>query len=96
ADNLNKLIAEIQKRSSAKIILTAIPLTNDPILQQRIVKSNSYVRSLSSKYTVADIEPEFEKVKSTVRLYPINDNIHPEPAGYDIMGDVYFKKIAGL
>ncbi len=87
--NLNALIGEIEKRTAAKIILTAIPLTDDPILQDRIRQNNLYVKSLRGKYIIADVEKEFEKNKNLFRLYPINDNIHPEPIGYEIMGEVY-------
>ncbi|MBE7412679.1 MAG: SGNH/GDSL hydrolase family protein [Leptospiraceae bacterium] len=94
--HLNHLLIEVEKRTTAKIILTAIPLTDNPILQERIKQNNTYIRTLKGKYFIADIEAEFEKNKSQFRLYPINDNIHPEPIGYEIMGEVYKSVILGI
>ena len=93
AFNLNRLNEEIKLRSSAKIILTAIPLTDDFGLHERIKINNAYVRSLSNLYTITDLEKVFEDNRSNLRLYPSYDPIHPNPVGYELIGEIYKKEI---
>ncbi len=93
---LNRLLDEIKARSSARIILTAIPLTDDKGLYNKIKANNSYVRSLSNFYTIVDLEKAFEDNRSNIRLYPSYDPIHPNPSGYELIGEVYKKEILYL
>jgi acyl-CoA thioesterase I len=94
--NLNKLLNEIKIRSSARIILTAVPLTDDKGLQNKIKANNNYVRSFSNSYTVVDLEKIFEDNRENIRLYPSYDPIHPNPFGYELIGEVYKKEILYL
>lgn len=89
----NRLLSEIQIRSKAKIIVTAIPLTDQTGIQARITVNNNFIRSLSSLYTVVDLEKAFEDNRSNLRLYPSYDPIHPNPVGYELIGEVYKKDI---
>lgn len=93
---LNRLLDEIKIRSSARIILTAVPLTDDNGLQNRIRVNNNYVRSLATSYTIVDLEKVFEDNRSNIRLYPSYDPIHPNPSGYELIGEVYKKEILYL
>lgn len=93
---LNRLLEEIKIRSSARIILTAIPLTDDKGLQGRIKANNTYVRSLSSLYTITELEKAFEDNRSNLLLYPSYDPIHPNPSGYELIGELYKKDILYL
>jgi len=90
---LNRLIEEIKLRSNAKIILTAIPLTDDLGLHERIKINNTYVRSLSNLYSVTELEKAFEDNRANLRLYPSYDPIHPNPVGYELIGELYKKEI---
>ena len=94
--NLTRLLEEIKIRSSARVILTAIPLTDDKGLQSRIKVNNDYVRSLSSSYTVTELEKAFEDNRANLRLYPSYDPIHPNPVGYELIGELYKKDILFL
>ncbi len=91
--NYNRLLSEIQSRSRTKIILTAIPLTDDLGLQNKIKENNKFIRSLSNQYTVTDLERVFEDNRSNLRLYPSYDLIHPNPAGYELIGEIYRRDI---
>lgn len=90
---LTKLIEEIKLRSSARIILTAIPLTDNVGLHERIKINNAYVRSLSNQYAITDLEKIFEDNRSSLLLYPSYDPIHPNPIGYELIGESYRKVI---
>jgi len=89
----NRLLTEIKLRSSARIILTAVPLTDDKGLQNKIKVNNNFIRSLSANYTVTDLEAVFEANRSTIKLYPSYDPIHPNPVGYELIGEAYKKDI---
>jgi acyl-CoA thioesterase I len=95
-ENLNRLISEIERRSTAKIILTALPLTEDKGIVADIKTNNDFIRSFSGKYAIADMEKVFEEKKNEVRLYPSFDPIHPNPVGYEIMGTEYMRLILNL
>lgn len=90
---LEHLLSEIKSRSNARIILTAIPLTDNNSLHARIKENNSYVRSLSNLYTISDLEKAFAENSSNIRMYPSYDPIHPNPVGYELIGEVYKKDI---
>lgn len=89
----NRLLSEIQIRSKAKIIVTAIPLTDETGIQARIKVNNNFIRSLSNLYTISDLEKAFEDNRSNLRLYPSYDPIHPNPVGYELIGEIYKKDI---
>ncbi len=89
----NRLLSEIQIRSKAKIIVTAIPLTDETGIQARIKVNNNFIRSLSNLYTISDLEKAFEDNRSNLRLYPSYDPIHPDPVGYELIGEIYKKDI---
>lgn len=89
----NQLLSEIKLRSSARIILTAVPLTDDKGLQNKIKINNNYIKSLSTNYTVTDLESVFEANRANVSLYPTYDLIHPNPVGYELIGEAYKKDI---
>lgn len=87
--NILLLIQEVQKRSNAKIFLTAVPLTDMVGLHSTIRSNNDFIRSLSKQFTVVDLENVFQKDKDSVKLYPYSDPIHPNPIGYEMMGEAY-------
>jgi acyl-CoA thioesterase I len=92
----HSLLEEIKKRANPTILLTAIPRTEMESIQTIIHKNNLFLKSLSDEYKVVDIEGIFEKEKVNIPLYPLSDPIHPNPVGYEIMGEAYRNAIFTL
>ena len=88
------LLAEIKKRANPIILLTAVPLTEMQSIQTIIHENNIFLKSLSTEYKIVDIESIFEK--ETISIYPLSDPIHPNPIGYEIMGEAYRSAILTL
>lgn len=96
AGNLKTLLNEIESRTKAKIIITAVPLSDDNGLGTIIKKQNDFIRSLAGTYAIADLEKVFEANKTNFRLYPYSDPVHPNPVGYDLAGEEYKKVILSI
>ncbi|MCB1190796.1 MAG: SGNH/GDSL hydrolase family protein [Leptospiraceae bacterium] len=96
-NNYFKLLQEIAMRTSGKIFLTKIPLTDNISLRTIIKENNQYVGSIvGNSYYLVDLEALFEENPYKERLYPVNDFVHPSDWGYDIIGEAYKKEIIGL
>jgi acyl-CoA thioesterase I len=91
-EKYNILIQSIEQRSNAKIYLTLVPETNQASIQSIIKKNNSSIKTLSNKYTVIDLETPFRNFGLN-NLYPIQDPIHPNSIGYNLIGEEYKKSI---
>ncbi|AOP32835.1 lipase [Leptospira tipperaryensis] len=87
--NYEILLNSIQKASNAAILVTVLPPTIQPGYRANILQINPYLRSLGSRYLIADMETVFLETEKTIPLYPQIDPIHPNPTGYDLMGTVY-------
>jgi lysophospholipase L1-like esterase len=94
--NLSTLISEIRKRSQARIIMTALPLTKNNDVRIKIKSLNQIVRSYSSQFSIAEMELPFEQNQNYLNLYSDIDPIHPNESGYNVLGEIYRKTILGL
>jgi acyl-CoA thioesterase I len=89
SEKYSLLIKEIELRSKAKLFLTAVSLTNEVAIQNKIKKNNDYIKSLSKQYFIVDLETLFEEKKKSIQLYPVTDPIHPNSVGYELIGEKY-------
>ncbi|RHX81949.1 SGNH/GDSL hydrolase family protein [Leptospira yasudae] len=87
--NYETLLNRIHAQSNAAVLVTILPPTISPGYRTNILQINSYLKSLSPRYAIADMETVFLETEKTIPLYPQIDPIHPNPAGYDLMGTVY-------
>ncbi|EKR65103.1 GDSL-like protein [Leptospira weilii str. 2006001853] len=87
--NYENLLSLIQSRSNAMILVTVLPPTSQPAYRANILQINSYLKGLSSRYPIADMESVFLERENTIPLYSQTDLVHPNPVGYDLMGTVY-------
>lgn len=91
--NFEILLNSIQAASNAGILVTVLPPTIQPGYRANILQINPYLKSLAPRYLIADMETVFLETEKTIPLYPQIDPIHPNPAGYDLMGTVYADSI---
>ncbi len=87
-EKYNFLIKEIELRSNAKIFLSLVPETNQNGIQSIIKKNNFQIKTLEAKYSIVDLETIFRK-NGLVNLYPLQDPIHPNSVGYELIGEEY-------
>ncbi|WCL49582.1 SGNH/GDSL hydrolase family protein [Leptospira sp. GIMC2001] len=93
--NYNQLVNFLKENHFWKIIVSLVPPTNNPILQSRIATNNEYLRNQYANETIVDLEKLFLN-NSNLPLYPIFDDIHPNPIGYEMIGEEYRKTIISL
>lgn len=93
--NIQLLWQEIQLRSRAQIFNTAMPLTEEASIQDRIRQNNLWLveQSQASHFVLVDLASLFSEQEETIDFYPSFDPIHPNPVGYDIIGSFYQKQI---
>lgn len=91
-ENYNRLIEFLESSHHWLIILTQVPPTNDPILQSRISVNNQWIKDNYPNNTKVDLEEIFYKNWS-LPLYPSTDPIHPNPIGYELIGEAYRKTL---
>ncbi|TGK07467.1 SGNH/GDSL hydrolase family protein [Leptospira semungkisensis] len=93
--NYNTMLSDLQSKSSALIMVTVLPPTNASY-RTDILQMNVFLKSLGSSYPIADMETPFLQTETKIELYPTDDPIHPDPAGYSIMKTVYMTEVAKL
>ena len=82
---VNTFLYALHSSTHADIVLTAMPLTNNPSIQQAIQANNDYYNFLSPFYRIADMESAF----ANGSYYSPLDELHPLPEGISVMGNVY-------
>ncbi|MDV6234415.1 SGNH/GDSL hydrolase family protein [Leptospira ellisii] len=95
-DNYEFLLNEIRSKSNGIVMPTVLPPTIQTGYREKILLINPYLRSLGSRYPIADMETVFLQTENSIPLYPQTDPIHPNPVGYDLMGTVYADSIRTL
>ncbi|MBL0953841.1 MAG: SGNH/GDSL hydrolase family protein [Leptospira sp.] len=93
------LIDFLQNSQNSIVYLTLIPRTNMSSIRETIRTNNETLRQIKSQkqnIDIIDVESVFESYKGDVPLYPVSDPIHPNQIGYEIMGELYRKKILGI
>ncbi len=84
--NLNNFHQALRLRSSARVYYFKVPLTNDPVLAQKIKANNILLEeSLPGTNTdIIDMESEFQNFSNPELLYPLTDPVHPTDYGYTL------------
>lgn len=93
------LIDFLQNSQNSIVYLTLIPRTNMASIRETIRTNNETLRQIKSQkqnVDTIDVETFFESYQGDVPLYPVSDPIHPNQIGYEIMGELYRKKILGI
>ncbi|XDD46292.1 SGNH/GDSL hydrolase family protein [Leptospira sp. WS39.C2] len=93
------LIDFLQNSQNSFVYLTLIPRTNMNSIRETIRLNNltlQQIKSLRKNVDTVDVESIFETYQGEIPLYPIADPIHPNQIGYEIMGELYRKKILGI
>lgn len=57
--------------------------------------NNSFIRSLRTDHTIIELENVLID-KEGFSFYPLDDPIHPYPAGYEVLGEVLRKELLSL
>ncbi|XDD50647.1 SGNH/GDSL hydrolase family protein [Leptospira sp. WS92.C1] len=94
--NYETLLSMIHSHANSAILVTVLAPTIQAGYRANILQINSYLKSLEARYPIADMESPFLELENTIPLYPQTDPIHPNPAGYDLMGTVYADSILKL
>jgi acyl-CoA thioesterase I len=75
-----------------QLILTLAPPTAIPSLESKIKINNDHIQSTYSAYPIVDLFELFKK-NQDLPLYPSIDPIHPNPIGYELIGEEYRKRL---
>jgi lysophospholipase L1-like esterase len=87
-ENYRNLIQFLESSHNWLIILSQVPPTNDGILQSRIAINNQWIKNTYPDKVLVDLETIFYQNWS-LPLYPTTDPIHPNPIGYELIGEAY-------
>ncbi|TGN11151.1 SGNH/GDSL hydrolase family protein [Leptospira ilyithenensis] len=94
-----ELLSRLEKNSISLFILTAVPLTDYVDLRPSIKTNNQSIRDLvqtKPNYKLADIEKVFSTYSGLPPLYSLNDPVHPNQLGLEIMGNEYQRILLGF
>ncbi len=94
-----ELLSRLEKNSISIFVLTAVPLTDYVDLRPSIKANNQSIRDLvqtKPNYKLADIEKVFSAYTGVPPLYSLNDPVHPNQLGLEIMGNEYQRTLLGF
>lgn len=94
AVNYSELVAFLESVHNWKLVLTLVTPTANPVLQARIANNNRWIRERYQHYSKIDLETVFHN-NASLPLYPSYDPIHPNPIGYELIGEEYRKFFMG-
>ncbi|MCC5815419.1 MAG: SGNH/GDSL hydrolase family protein [Leptospira sp.] len=91
-DRFKEMVNFLRDNHDWRLILTLVPPTDIPSLEANIRINNDHIRSDYTNYPIVDLFELFKK-NQDLPLYPIIDPLHPNPIGYDLIGEEYKKKL---
>ncbi|MDZ4724979.1 MAG: SGNH/GDSL hydrolase family protein [Leptospira sp.] len=94
-----EILNRLKQRTFSYFLLSTVPKTNQNGLHQSILSNNEVIRELvktDPAYRLADLEKVFSEKSDSVILYPLNDPIHPNGIGYELIGEEYRKLLLGF
>lgn len=98
-ENYRALLAILQLNLPRNIIVSTLPLTNDAGLKLVLRDFNHTLRKIQKETTnsrLVDLEKAFSNAVGDLPLYPLDDPIHPNQIGYELIGEAYRQCILGI
>jgi acyl-CoA thioesterase I len=90
-----EIVEFLRNNHSWQLVLTLAPPTNIPSLEANIKINNDFISANYSSYPIVDLFTLFKDNKD-LPLYPAVDPLHPNPIGYELIGEEYRKKLLNL
>ncbi len=98
-ENYSELLNRLELKNPSFIVLSTVPLTEQVGIQTSVRENNETIRNLAGNkatYRLADLEKLFSNHSGQLLLYSVDDPIHPNQIGMEMIGEEYRKLLLGL
>lgn len=94
-ENYSELIRFLEENHNWIILHSKVPRTTLPDLAEKIRINNEWIQENYNSKPLVDLDRVFQD-NANLPLYPLIDPVHPNPIGYDLIGEEYKKAILRL